>query len=370
MIKTGEKPSLIRDINLKLVIDSLRNEDLSVTDLALKLNLSNTAIKKIINELIELNIVSMANKVKSDVAGRRRVNYRYKSDFSKIAVINFAQKEIYICDMSGKIIKSEKLKMVEKINRDYILETAKYLTNEKENFLAIGIVTIGKVEPLTHNFIYALNIEDYQTINYKNIFSKYFDCPIVVINDIYAGLKGEISSGVFKVSEVLNGLYVYIGDSISGGLVIDGKLYEGSHSFAGEIGLISSNNYERLEQVVSLKKIRESCNNLEFSEIINCYNKKDPNIVKIVNNMAHELAIVLKNITVLLDIELIVLSGELTQLGNDFLEEINKYFTHFPYLKARIEYSKLQEDAIKIGSIEEVVMTGINSILQSRKEKN
>ncbi len=334
----GENPKLIRDRNLKLVLNTLRKKSQSVTDLAKELDLSNTAVTKIINELITLNMVIEADKVKSKVPGRRRVNFKYNPSFGHIAVLNFALKEIIICDMLGVIVEKKKLTDVSVINKEYINKSIEILKDMKYSLLSICIVTIGKIDPQTHQFIYALNIEGYKNINLFEMFSQAFDSQILVKNDIALGLIGEQKRGALT-SNYQNGLYVYMGESIASSLILNGKLYEGSRGFAGEIGLFSSSNYNHLEDVITKNN---------FDEIIK------------------ELSIVLKNITELLDLEIIVLSGE--AINDEFLNKIVKFIRQYEYLNVCIVKSHLQENAITIGAIESAIVNGINTILNNRKE--
>src|SRR5690554_6312791 len=116
MKQKGENQHLIRDINLNLVLNELKEGDASVTELAERLGLSNTAISKIIRELVSLNMVLEGEAVVSPIAGRRRKNFKYNPNFGISAVVNYAQKEVVILDMKGLIIEEVKLAKQEGID--------------------------------------------------------------------------------------------------------------------------------------------------------------------------------------------------------------------------------------------------------------
>ena len=59
--------------------------------------------------------------------------------------------------------------------------------------------------------------------------------PVLVDNDVYAGTVGEHALGAGAGASNLMGIFV--GTGIGGGIIANGRLYEGSHGGAGEIGL-------------------------------------------------------------------------------------------------------------------------------------
>lgn len=63
---------------------------------------------------------------------------------------------------------------------------------------------------------------------------KYFDYPIKITNDANAAALGEAKFGSGK--NYKTSVFVTLGTGIGGGIVIDGKLYEGNKSAGGEIG--------------------------------------------------------------------------------------------------------------------------------------
>jgi glucokinase len=59
-------------------------------------------------------------------------------------------------------------------------------------------------------------------------------CPVILENDVNAGVYGEYTAGVGKGYRHVVGLYP--GTGIGGGIIIDGHLYRGASGGAGEIG--------------------------------------------------------------------------------------------------------------------------------------
>ncbi len=63
---------------------------------------------------------------------------------------------------------------------------------------------------------------------------KEFGVPVVLVNDVSAGVYGEYIAGAARGFRHVIGLFV--GTGIGGGLVLDGRLYGGATGNAGEIG--------------------------------------------------------------------------------------------------------------------------------------
>jgi predicted NBD/HSP70 family sugar kinase len=68
--------------------------------------------------------------------------------------------------------------------------------------------------------------------------------PVVVTNDGKSGALGEYASGVLKGSKV--GVVMVLGTGVGGGIIIDGRLLYGAHSFGGEFSFIQNNNQDGL----------------------------------------------------------------------------------------------------------------------------
>jgi glucokinase len=67
--------------------------------------------------------------------------------------------------------------------------------------------------------------------------SREFGKPVILENDVNAGVYGEFINGAAKGYEHVLG--VFPGTGIGGGLIINGKLYRGASGNAGEFGHIT-----------------------------------------------------------------------------------------------------------------------------------
>jgi len=100
---------------------------------------------------------------------------------------------------------------------------------------AIGIGSPGSIDRETGVVKYASNLGWYN-VNLASQIQAAINKPVVVDNDCNCCVVG-IHAKEFN-SKAKNLIGIFIGTGIGCGIIIDGKLYSGSHGFAGEVGHI------------------------------------------------------------------------------------------------------------------------------------
>lgn len=173
-----------------------------------------------------------------------------------------------------------------------------------------------------------------------------------------------------------------MGHGVGSGIIIDNKIVIGKKGQMGEIGYIpvlknnseikNSYNIEFFEKLVNIngtrRKISEQLskdnnikkNNLllkekiiSFKDVCKYYNKKSPNIVKdIINrNIVDTISIGFASLISIIDTDIILLSGEVTKLGDNFIENIRKKTYGISPFNPKIEISRLGSNAPLEGAI-------------------
>jgi len=104
-----------------------------------------------------------------------------------------------------------------------------------ESLAGIGFGVPGPVDPDTGVILEAPNL-GWKNVDVRSHFKDEFGCPVVVANDVDAGVFGSYRFGVAKGTRSVVG--VFPGTGIGGGAVIDGKLLQGSGISSMEIGHI------------------------------------------------------------------------------------------------------------------------------------
>lgn len=115
--------------------------------------------------------------------------------------------------------------------------TALKLMQEKgfhmENCLGAGIGSPGTVDSKNGVVLYSNNIR-WDHVPLAEELSKYLPVPIYANNDANCAALGEVKKGAAKGYQ--NAVFFTLGTGVGGGIVIDGKIFEGGHPGGAEIG--------------------------------------------------------------------------------------------------------------------------------------
>ncbi|MCL2751501.1 MAG: ROK family protein [Firmicutes bacterium] len=99
----------------------------------------------------------------------------------------------------------------------------------------VGIGSPGTVDSAGGKIVYANNLF-WEDADLRGELSKYINLPIYMSNDANAAALGEYLFGAGRGSG--NMLMFTLGTGVGGGVIIDGKLYEGNKSAGAELGHI------------------------------------------------------------------------------------------------------------------------------------
>ncbi|MCD6522694.1 MAG: ROK family protein [Candidatus Diapherotrites archaeon] len=223
-----------------------------------------------------------------------------------------------------KIILQTKTEQGKNIIIKQILDALHLLYNRNVDFIGIGAAGVVK----NGTIVYSANMSRYgwKNINLESIVKNEFRTKTTVINDGQSAAWGE-----FVIREKREGTLVCltIGTGIGGGIVINGKLINGT---AGEFGHMTIDvngrkctcgNKGCLEEYVSDRAIRRIARSygLEATtkEIINAAKKGNQKAIRTFEVAGKYLGIGLSNIVNILDPDIIVIGGGISKAGRFLL---------------------------------------------------
>lgn len=247
--------------------------------------------------------------------------------------------------------------------RACIAELADALIEEtgRENLSAIGVGFGGPVDSRTGTILVSHQIAGWEGFALKPWFEERFGLPTTVANDSNAAGWAEYVLGAGRGTRSF--VYNNIGSGIGGALVIDGKLYDGQHLGAGEIGhtLVPdwtstvSGAVARLEDLCSgwaiERRVRgwkslptwsalaRLCQGdpkrLTCALLADAARGGDPTALSEIDRVARTIAIALANVITLFSPERIALGGGVALMGDVLLEPIRKYTAHLAFAPYR-----------------------------------
>jgi glucokinase len=146
---------------------------------------------------------------------------------------------------------------------DAIVQGMAQIISDFSKLRAIGVGTPGPVDATGRVARLAINLDGWYDIPIAGWLQTKTGLPTILGNDANCAGLGEAWLGAGKTSQ--NMIMLTLGTGVGGAIILDGKLYIGSHGTAGELGLITfqptgpdckSGNRGSFEQYVSAKAIR------------------------------------------------------------------------------------------------------------------
>lgn len=273
-------------------------------------------------------------------------------------------KIIFGVDLGGTQIKFGKFsldKMIEKYSIDtdvsdngthIIPDICKSIKENIKDDELVGI-SIGVPGPVKNGIVIGAENINWGVINVYQEVRKFFpDVIIKVLNDANSALLGENYLGSAKgFSDVL---MLTLGTGVGGGILINGKVYEGANGSSGEVGHICLEKngrkcacglYGCAEQYVSATGIvktaleyREGKETLLNKDDLTCYDIfqfakiNDKVALDVVNKYIDDLAIICNDVATSFNPELILIGGGVSKAGDFLLNKLKeKYLEHTFY---------------------------------------
>lgn len=191
-----------------------------------------------------------------------------------------------------------------------------------------------------------------------------FGADTLVDNDANLIALAEATFGVGR--DVQNLFYLHLSSGVGGGLVINGRLYHGATTTAGEIGHALIGPIERphteqapvtLERRVSIRGLLQRAGDLGLqTDSLNDIFSDNPVGQQVIAETTDVLAARLSQIAALLDPEMIVLGGIVVRIGgDDFINAITNYMHDYMVWEVErstpLVASMLGFDSVAIGGV-------------------
>lgn len=270
-----------------------------------------------------------------------------------------------ICNENFKIIEKHKIPTEAEKGGQRLIEKIISIIDTYENIDRIAVSTAGQVDSEHGIVVYSTgNIPYYTGMMVKKIIENKTSIPTFVENDVNAAAMGEAIFGAAK--GVDNFICLTYGTGIGGAIYIDGKMYKGYGSSAGELGHIITHAggkqctcggegcYECYASANALIKAvnKVSKEKLDAFQIFEKENFEKPEIRSEIDKWVDEIIIGLINIIYTFNPPLIVLGGGIMN-ENYIIDLIERKL--FPKLMdnfrdVKIVRSKLGNDSALLGA--------------------
>jgi glucokinase len=255
---------------------------------------------------------------------------------------------------------------------DPLERIVKFISTARENLgpvSSVGIAIPGLINKENGGVAYSVNIPEHSSLNIADAARLATGLPVILENDANAAAYAEYMLGAGKGSSSM--FYATIGDGVGGAFILNGKLWHGAAGYAGEFGYIAIDSEgTRLEEVASAANIvrrtrnrfnRDSTSSLGklpeerigIAEIVRAGEEGDEFAHLMLERTGTYVGTAIANVINLLNVETIVVGGEITQAKDIVIDAITNRAKELSFsrsfAKTRIVAGTVGESAAAIG---------------------
>jgi len=349
-VRKTVKASVMRSINRSAILDIIRsNSPISRSEIAHLIKISLPTVMRVVDALMGEDLVRESG-VKEASGGRPRPLLEFNGGAYLVVGIDLGGKDMFgmAADLSGRIQVEMSQPLVKGDPQGSLQQLCSFIDSLLKNPAVAGHAVRGIG-------IGAPGITDYQegvvswapslgwrNLPLKRLLSEQFGMPVLVENDVNLAALGEYGFGAGQ--DVENMVCLSIGSGVGAGIVMGGSLYRGSRNAAGEVGyLLPGVQYlgRRYEQFGAMESLASetaiaararqnltrlgltfTADDLRLDRICFAAQEGEPWAVELVGEVVDYLSLVVSAVNVLLDPELIVLGGDISQPGASLVEPI------------------------------------------------
>lgn len=191
----------------------------------------------------------------------------------------------------------------------------------------IGIAVGGLVQPDGTMLAGSTNLPNLAGLPLANLFSELLGLPCRVEHDGRAAMRGEAWIGAARGAR--SAMIMTFGTGIGAGLFLDGRVYSGAHSGSGEIGLWRlsppprSGEWLPFEEIAAPGRISRR-RGVDFTALFGAWQAggQETGLDGIFELIGRAIA----NAHLLLDLDVVVLSGAIVALGEPFRRAVEERY--------------------------------------------
>ena len=322
--------------NMNLVFRAIyESGQTSRIEIARHTHLTRTTVSDMVAELIESGLVEEIGTSVSN-GGKPSILLQMVADSRYLIGLNLAQDKFIgaVINLRGEIkqvyeVPSENQDGELALQRVYeLLDRLVY--SQWKPLIGIGIGTPGLVNARNGVVIQAVNLA-WKNLPLARLIRERFSLPVSVLNDSQATAIGEFVYGGH--SSEGNMVVVNVRHGVGAGILINGRLFQGDGSGAGEIGhvvveenglLCRCGKRGCLETLTSLSAVVRRSGLPDLDHVEEAFCTGDPHIRQIIQDAGAHLGSALAYLVGILNIHEIILTGEMTRFGEPWLNAVQQ----------------------------------------------
>ena len=387
------------------IMNLLRKGRTTLTDIAEYLDVSFTAARKIVDELVQNNLVVYSSKNKTPVRGRKPVFVEINNKIGVVGVVDFSSNDAHIllATLDSTIVVEERIPNAPLITRQVLTQAEEIIRKlllepEVDNrpLLSICVISPGIMRADDYEYVSSrvVNPADIAKVNPVLHFSNAFNVKVEMHNDVRIGCFGELKYGAFP-KDNFDGMFIHLGISSGLALVFGGRIYKGSNNFSGETACYNWSSDDKalkesfwnsrffplweINQRIRAahgEDLKKDIDYVDVDKIVKDYHDGDSVTIDAVRESAKRNAITIIGLATILDVEYIVIEGQILKLGSEYMDLVRQYLSEFSEieLRARLLVSTLKDQCEVLGACYQAtnifLFDKVESITKQRTKSN
>ncbi|WP_047151822.1 ROK family transcriptional regulator [Aneurinibacillus tyrosinisolvens] len=381
----------VKQSNKLSVLQFIRHRgETTQPEISRELSVSRPTVSTLVDELISEGYIRVTGiGTSTDQGGKRPKLIAFNPRGGGIIALHLTVNMLSgaLLDLSANLLFEQKIPMTPRISRDHlltrILQMTEHLFHKAEEFKisvrGIGVGCPGLIETSTGTILTAANFEAINNFPIGDSLASRFQTPVWVDNECRnLGLAEKI----FGLGQDVNTFVSLMTDiGIGAGIIIDNQILRGKDDSFGEVGhatiqmdgplcqcgnrgcweVYASSNAlltkvaQEMPKTIVLKNMIIAEDELSIQRIIEAIEKGDTVVEQMaIDELGKYLGVGITNLVNAMNPELIVIHGEMVNLGQPLLQRIEREIQQralpVPKARVRIKFSELGREANIIGS--------------------
>lgn len=371
--------------NKRLILKTIYDDTHSSrADVARTTGLTRPTVSTLVGELIEEGLIEEVGQGQSD-GGKPPILLGIVDDARHLIGIDLANSEFRgaVTDLRGRVLHRERLPIREQDGNaalalvDELAE--RLIAAATKPLLGIGIGTPGLVDAQNGVVRQAVNL-DWQNLALRERVAARHKLPVYVANDSHVAALAEYLFG--QQRKTPNLVVLKVGRGVGAGIVLNGHLYYGDGSGAGEVGhvrVVEQGVHCRcghtgcLETVTSSQAIVKQARLLAQADphsrlwqwapsldaittdvVLQAFQAGEPAVHQIIADVGRYLGIAAANMVGVLNIQQLLIAGSVARFGEPLLRAIRQAMREcaMPLLadQTQVQFSNLDQDIVILGA--------------------
>lgn len=357
------------EVNASAILTLLRSVGrTSVSSLAKETGLSRQAVTRSLAVLESMGLVEISAPDRAaTTSGRPPQMVRFRAEAGHVVgvAVEPGRTRIVVADLAGEFVAEStaapRRSGPAAFSRSLSAAIRKVLTRagvEPADVWHVSAAASGIVDPATGHVTLSPGMPEIAGDAILAGIRAAVDAPVYVDNDVKLATRGERWRGAPHAEDSL--VFIDWGERIGAGIVLHGDLYRGASNDAGDIGYLdlvaaevtgTDSDLGPFERWVGTRELLRLAGHTGLTDLAEAARRGDKRALAAVHTVAGRFAKGVAAIRSLLDPEVVVIGGDIAELGPILLDPLVEALESEPLNQPRLEISTLGADAIIHGAV-------------------